>query len=203
LRLVDGFVDGFVDRWLGLFFAEGEVLLKLRIFPIVATVVVTALLLFGGWYTYRQMALQNPLEKIVKQYNGVNTAHLDINRDTVTLKLDLKPGTDIRDLVQHVKDQGGSAVNGKKIDVEVKDHSNASLDKWWSEALFPIAEAMENKKYTEITSTLNKMKAEIPGLKATAEMDDTNVYISLTDGQASKVIILPRTAEQVGVWNNA
>ncbi|ANS74822.1 hypothetical protein AWM70_09640 [Paenibacillus yonginensis] len=177
--------------------------MKLRIFPIVATVVVSALLLFGGWYGYRQIALQSPFEKMVTQYNGVNNVQLNINHNTVTLKLDLKPQTDLRDLVQHIKDKGGSLIRGKELKLEVQDHSNEALNKWWSEALFPIAEAMENKKYTEITSTLDKLKNEVPGLKATAEMDDTNVYISLTDGKASKFIILPRKAEQVGVWNNA
>ncbi|GGA23400.1 hypothetical protein [Paenibacillus physcomitrellae] len=177
--------------------------MKLRVFPIVATVAVSALLLFGGWYGYRQIALQTPLQKMVTQYNGVNSAQLDINHNTVTLKLDLKPQTDLRDLVQHIKDKGGSLINGKELKLEVEDHSSAALNKWWSEALFPIAEAMENKKYTEITSALDKLKAKQPGLKATAEMDDTNVYISLTDGQASKFIILPRKSEEIGVWNNA
>ncbi|WP_138492926.1 hypothetical protein [Paenibacillus pinistramenti] len=177
--------------------------MKLRLFPIVATVVVSALLLFGGWYGYRQIALQSPLEKMVKEYDGVNSAQFDITHSTVGLKLDLEPGTDLRDLIQHIKDNGASLIAGKELQVEVKDHSNDALDKWWSEALFPIAEAMENKRYTEITSTLNEMTADLPGLKATAEMDDTNVYITLTDGDASKFIILPRTGEQLGVWNNA
>ncbi|WP_223066663.1 hypothetical protein [Paenibacillus caui] len=177
--------------------------MKLRIFPIVAAAVVSALLLFGGWYVYQQMALKDPLHKIVMQYDGVKSAHFDINQNTVSLKLDLKPGTDLRGLIQHLKDDGQSLIGGKKLRIDVEDHSNEVLDKWWSEALFPIAEAMENKKYTEITNTLDKLGRNTPGLQATAELDDTNVYISLTDGTASKFIILPRAGQKMGVWNNA
>jgi hypothetical protein len=32
-------------------------------------------------------------------------------------------------------------------------------------------------------------------------MDETNVYVRLTDGVNSKYIILPRTPAQMGVWN--
>lgn len=177
--------------------------MKLRIFPIAATVVVSALLLFGGWYVYRQMALQSPLDAIVKQYDGVNSAHFDVNRNSITLKLDLRPDTDLGALIQHVKENGKTLIGGKTLNIDVQDHSSTALDKWWSQALFPVAEAMENKKYTEITATLDKLNKQTPDIKATAEMDDTNVYISITDGKASKFVILPRTAEKLGVWNNA
>lgn len=177
--------------------------MKLRVFPIAATVVVSSLLLFGGWYTYRQMAIKEPLNKIVQEYDGVNSAHFNINHNTITLKLDLDPNTNLGDLVQYVRDDGKSLIGGKTLKIDVENHSSANLDKWWSDALFPIAEAMENRKYTEITSTLEKMEKEHPGLKATAELDETNVYISLTEGKSSKFMILPRTADELGVWNNA
>ncbi|MNN84691.1 hypothetical protein D3C81_2018840 [compost metagenome] len=62
---------------------------------------------------------------------------------------------------------------------------------------------MENKQYTQITAALKQMEQENSKLKATAEMDDKNVYITLTDGQYSKFVILPRTPERMGVWPNA
>ena len=149
------------------------------------------------------MALQSPLDKLVKQYNGVSSAHSNINHSTVTLTLDLKPGTDLGALVQHVQDAGKSLIGSRSLQLNVTDHSNAALDKWWSEALFPISEAMENKKYTEIMNTLNQYKSSLPGLVADAEIDDNNVYISLSDGNNSKFIVLPRQAHKLGVWNNA
>ena len=63
--------------------------MKLRIVPIVLTVVISASVLFGGWFLYRQMALQNPLANVVSQYDGVKDSHIDIKQNTVTLNLDL------------------------------------------------------------------------------------------------------------------
>ncbi|AWB44973.1 hypothetical protein DCC85_12585 [Paenibacillus sp. CAA11] len=177
--------------------------MKLRIFPIVATVAVTAVLLFGGWFTYRQMALQGPLEKLVKNYKGVKEAQLDITQSTVGLKLDLKPGTDLKGLVDYINKDGKSLLGNRSLKLDVEDHSSPALDKWWGNAMFPIAEAMENRNYTQIPETLSKLVKTNSSIQATAEMDDQNVYIALTDGQASKFIILPRIPEKIGVWNNA
>ncbi|MNU08713.1 hypothetical protein D3C72_2548810 [compost metagenome] len=62
---------------------------------------------------------------------------------------------------------------------------------------------MESGKYTLIPETLNDLSKEFTGVQATTEIDDNNVYVSLSDGKESKFIILPRQAEKLGVWNNA
>ncbi|MNH47235.1 hypothetical protein D3C79_1103730 [compost metagenome] len=62
---------------------------------------------------------------------------------------------------------------------------------------------MENKQYTEIQDTLDQMERQYGALQATAAMDDDNVYVTLTDGTASKYVILPRVPQKLGVWPNA
>jgi hypothetical protein len=86
----------------------------------------------------------------------------------------------------------------------VTNPSSQALDDWWSKALFPVAQAMENKQYTEIPKALEQASTSMnqDQFKASAEMDEHNVYISLTDGKASKYIILPRQGQSVGVWPN-
>ncbi|MMZ68833.1 hypothetical protein D1872_315730 [compost metagenome] len=58
---------------------------------------------------------------------------------------------------------------------------------------------MENKQYTEITTTLDQLQERNSSLKASADMDENNVYITLTDAQGSKFIILPRVPQKMGV----
>jgi uncharacterized protein YueI len=69
--------------------------------------------------------------------------------------------------------------------------------------MFPVAEAMENKKYTQISSTVEQMKKKKTGIKADTDMDSNNVYIRLSEGNATKFIVLPRQSQQMGVWPNA
>ncbi|WNS44536.1 hypothetical protein [Paenibacillus sp. MMS20-IR301] len=180
--------------------------MKLRLMPVLLTSLLSVALLFGGWYAYRQFAVQEPLQKLVSSYEGVKDSHITIKRNEVTLKLDLQPGTKLRELVQYVSKEGGSAINGRTLKLDVEQHSSALLDEYWDKAMFSVAEAMESRKYTLIPAKLDDLKAEYSqysAVTATTEIDDNNVYVSLSDGKESKFIILPRTAAAMGVWNNA
>lgn len=180
--------------------------MKLRLMPVLLTSLLTAALLFGGWYSYRQFAVQEPLQKIVSSYEGVNDSHITIKRNEVTLKLDLQPGTKLRELVQYVSKEGSSAINGRTLKLDVEQNSSALLDEYWDKAMFSVAEAMESRKYTLIPAKLDGLKAqnsEYSSVTATTEIDENNVYVSLSNGTESKFIILPRSGAAMGVWNNA
>lgn len=179
----------------------GVIHLKLKVLPIVLTAVVSAVLLFGGWFIYRQVAVQSPIEKMVTQYEGVNDVQLSINRNDIQMKLDLKPNVDLGRLVQYLYKEGQDLIGSRTLKLDVVDHSNEALENWWGDAMFTVAQAMENKQYAEITPTLSKMATG--GIQVNTAMDDNNVYVSLRDGDASKHIILPRVPGQIGVWPNA
>lgn len=185
-----------------IFYKEDLLLKKLRIVPLVTTVAISAVVLFGGWFAYSQFAVQAPLKKLVTQYDGVKNVQFDITQKQVDLKLDLDPKTDLSGLVQHLTVDGKSLLGSRKLKLTVVDHSSKTLDEWWSKALFPVAEAMDNKKYTEIPATLEKLKEGSPNLTVNSAMDSDNIYVTLTDGKASKFIVLPRVPGQLGVWNN-
>lgn len=175
--------------------------MKLRPIPIAISVFVTATLLFGGWFVYRQVAMFKPIEKLVSAYEGVNNVQIDINPNEVTLNLDLEPQTNVRGLVELINTDGSQYIKGKKLKLDVKNHSTEELDEFWSSALFTVAEAMETRQYTQIPEKLQKMSDG--NIQVDYDMDDENVYVSLSDGEASKFIILPRQPATMGVWPNA
>ncbi|MNJ43105.1 hypothetical protein D3C77_380960 [compost metagenome] len=73
----------------------------------------------------------------------------------------------------------------------------------WGQTLFIVAQAMENKQYTEIVSAMQHIEQANANVAASAVIDDTNVYITLSDGNHSKYVILPRIPQKMGVWTNA
>ena len=177
--------------------------MKLRIVPVVLSVVVSASVLFGGWYMYSQMAVEKPLNKVVQQYEGVKSSHIDINQEQVTLKLNLEPNTNLRGLIEHIKKEGQSAIGSRKLQLEVEDHASEALNQWWEEGMLSVAQAMDNKQYTDIETSLQKLAENNPELQVIAQIDDQNVYVSLSDGESGKFIILPRQAGSVEVWDHA
>jgi hypothetical protein len=183
---------------------RGTLLVKLRLLPIAISVVISTVVLFGGWFGYHSFAVENPLLSIVQGVPGVKDAQIDLKSDEVdvNLKLDPNAGASLRQVYQAIVTQGSSIIGKRAVKVNVTNESSAALDHWWSSALFDVAQAMETKQYASIPKVLNQHKAELPGLSVSAEMDDYNVYVQMTDGDKSKYVILPRAGAKMGVWPN-
>ncbi|WP_276351544.1 hypothetical protein [Cohnella caldifontis] len=176
--------------------------MKIKVVPLLATAVVTAGLLFGGWTFYRQYAVEKPLDRVAESLAGVTSAQTDMTSGEVTVDLKLTPDADLADIYRKLKDNG--AVSGKKLELNVQsDASNGTLEKAWSYSLFDVAESMETHRYTGIRTAMDQLSARFPGVKAYTDMDDDNVYIRLVDGKAAKFVVLPRESATMGVWPNA
>jgi hypothetical protein len=176
--------------------------MKLRLIPIAITLVTTGVLLFGGWFVYHSVAMENPLTHAIEQAQGVQQVQTQINNDTVTFELKLANDASLRDLYNKITTAGSSIIGKREVNLKVDNEPSPALEQWWSNALFEIAQAMETRQYAQIPQILQSQSIKLPGLNAATEMDETNVYIRLTEGTHSKYIILPRVPAKIGVWPN-
>lgn len=177
--------------------------MKLRLLPVVLSVVITASLLFGGYFAYQSYAMENPLQKIVSGIDGVELVSTHLTTDKVEVDVKLAAGKSLREVYNKIQTEGKSVIGSRELQLKVQNASSPRLDSWWSSVLFEIAQAMETKQYSQIPKTLQaRTQANSDGIQATTEMDDRYVYISLTDGESSKYIMLPRTPAKMGVWPN-
>jgi multidrug efflux pump subunit AcrB len=170
--------------------------MKLRLWPIIITITASTAVLFGGWFIYHSMALENPINGIVSGIHGVQRVSTNINNNDVTIDLKLNNDADLLDLYNTISKE----VSNRNLKLNLASQTTPVLDKWWSSALFEVAQAMETKQYADIPTVLQSKASQISDLKVTSEMDETNVYVRLTQGQNSKYIILPRTPAKMGVW---
>jgi hypothetical protein len=175
---------------------------KLRPLPIIITLLLSSTLLFGGWFVYRGVAMENPLTQIVNDLDHVTLRHIAITKEQVKLELEIRPDASLREIYRQIAEKGAQTIGNRRLDIRVVNDSSEKLEQVWATALFDIAQAMETKQYTEIPKTMERLERENPGLTAFSEMDDHNVYIRLTLGEHSKHVILPRIPITIGVWPN-
>jgi hypothetical protein len=175
--------------------------MKLRFIPILITVAASTALLFGGWYFYQSTVVENPIKGVILGVQGVNQVSTNINNSQVTIDLKLNKDADLRNLYSTISKEGASLLSTRTLKLNLDSQTTPELEQWWSTALFDVAQAMDTRHYADIPQVLKAKNQEIPGLKVMTEMDETNVYVRLTDGMHSKYIILPRTPAQMGVWN--
>lgn len=176
--------------------------MKLRLLPILITFILTFSLLFGGWFVYRSVAVENPLAQAVSSIDGVQLKDIKITASRVVIRLNAEQDISLREVYRQVAENGEQTIGKRQLDIQIVNPSSAKLDQIWSAALFDVAQAMETKHYAQIPKTMDRLMQEHAGLTAVTEMDDSNVYVRLQDGDSSKYIILPRMPATIGVWPN-
>ncbi|WP_028548621.1 hypothetical protein [Paenibacillus sp. UNC451MF] len=176
--------------------------MKLRLLPVVLSVAISATVLFGGWFAYQSFAMENPLASIVETTPGVELVNTRINTNDAEIELKLQPSTSLREVYDNIESKGSAILGKKELKLKVVNDSSQQLDQWWSSALFDVAQAMETKHYAQIPATLQSRVENSSNMKISTEMNDKFVFITMTDGDKSKFVMLPRTPEKMGVWPN-
>lgn len=175
--------------------------MKLRVLPIILTVAASAIVLFGGWLLYNQFAVDAPMQKVIKQVEGIASSDAPvIDNKRVTIKLQLDSNANLKTVYDAISKQGKDVIGDRELVLDIKNNdSSEQLDELWSSVLFDVAEAMETKTYSDIPAAMERLANENKGVNSVTEMDDTNVYITIKNESSSKYIVLPRTPVQLEV----
>jgi len=177
--------------------------MKIRFLPLALTAVLSAILLFGGWSVYRQYAVEEPVRSAASSVPGVESAEVRLNADELVLDLKLTPEASLADIYREVRQKAGESLRGRKLELNVESVTSDKLEEAWKHSLFEVAEAMENRRYSDVRKAMDKLSQTFPGVTAEVEMDEENVYIRLTDGEHAKFVVLPRQPVMLGVWADA
>ncbi|WP_172196265.1 heavy-metal-associated domain-containing protein [Saccharibacillus qingshengii] len=168
--------------------------MKIRILPVALTAALSLIILLGGWFLYRQTALERPIEQMLAKYPGVTSAQVNITQKQAVLKLDLQSNVDLRGMIAELRKTEGSLLKNRSIVLDIADHSTPEIDALWKKASFSVAEAMANKRYTLIPDTLSEIQSDNGGYTISSDMDEHYIYVALSsasDNKANKYIILP------------
>ncbi|WP_139999498.1 hypothetical protein [Paenibacillus paridis] len=176
-------------------------MLKPRVIPIIVTAAITAVVLFGGWAIYNQVAVAAPLEQVVNGVSGVASSDKPVmNRNQVDIRLSLAPDANLKDVYQSIASNGKKVFGDRTLSLAFDGDSSKQLDQLWNQSLFAVAEAMENKTYSSIPAAMNEAAKSMTNVSVTTEMDDINVYVTLKDKEAVKYVVLPRNSAQLEAW---
>ncbi|XID94355.1 hypothetical protein ACF3MZ_07485 [Paenibacillaceae bacterium WGS1546] len=176
---------------------------NIRILPIAITATIMAAILFGGWFAYRHYGVEKPLDRVAGAAAGVESANVEMTKDTVKIDVRLNPDANLGEVYRQIKQGAAGQIGNRQLELKASAQANERLEEAWSRSLFDVAEAMENRKYSDIRKAMSKLSDQFPGVTVRTDIDETNVYISLKDGEAAKFVVLPRQPVKLGVWPNA
>ena len=176
--------------------------MKLQPMPIILSMVLAAVVLFGGWFLYQNVAVASPLQNTVSSIDGIEQATTQVDHDQVQVSMELAEDASLQSVVKEINQRNADLLKQRSLNISITNEGSEALNQWWSQSLFQVAEAMENKKYGEIPAYLEKRAKDLPGLQVHTEMDEQNVYVRLNHEGDSKFILLRRTPAVMAVWSN-
>ncbi|WP_128894398.1 hypothetical protein [Longirhabdus pacifica] len=177
--------------------------MKLKPIPMLCSLLIVAVALFGGWYIYNTQIVEKSLLQNVAAIQGVEEADVNSNNQHVVISITLADDANYREVTNELEKATAQFEDNKEVHIEIENTSNDQLDDWWTSILFDIAQAMDNKQLAQIPEILEVNAAPMETLEYWTELDEENVYIRLNLEDGEKFIMLPREPEMLRAWSDA
>lgn len=172
--------------------------MQLRKVPIITSLLVTMALLFGGWFLYQKVEIEEPIRTEISGMKSATLADLQMNKEQLLIKLTVtnpdKFPEEYMELQNHIEQQ----INNKKVTVVLTNQDDA-LKQVWMDGTFALTEALELRQYSKVPQIVGDWKLKNHLDKASTAMDHNNIYVFLKRGADEYYTIVPRivTEEEV------
>jgi hypothetical protein len=173
----------------------GGVALQLRKVPIVLSLLATLTLLFGGWFLYQKMEVEEPIKREIGQLKSAELARLYMEKDQVTIDLTVtKPEVFPREY-QQLQLKLSELLRDKVVEITIHNQAQA-LEDIWTNGVFVFTEAVDLHQYSRIPQIVSEWKHTYGLDEASTQMDEKNIYVYLKRGTDDFFTIVPRYAEK-------
>jgi hypothetical protein len=171
---------------------------RIRLVPVIFIALASLVVLFGGWWAYRQYNIVNPLKASLESVSGVQNVQVEPGNPGV-VEVSLGPVADLQstyvDITRTVRQVIGDA---SAVNVRIQDKRSQELTSAYEETLEPIVlEGVRKGNYTEMIAAV-KQKASDLHIQAKVTMDAHNVYVQLMKDNRYFYDVLPYTLKEGG-----
>ncbi|UFJ42736.1 hypothetical protein LOK74_09680 [Brevibacillus humidisoli] len=169
--------------------------MKVRAVPILLSMLATITLLFGGWFLYQKMQVEEPLRSEIAEMKSAKLVGMQVSQEQLNVQLEVTDPesfpVEYRELTTEIK----RLAPGKAWTVEMTNQ-DPELTAIWATGIFDLTEAIELHQYSKIPSLLNDWKQTHQLDEAKARMDEQHVFIYLKRGNADFYKVVPRLVEE-------
>lgn len=103
-------------------------MMKLRLAPLMLSLSVSVIVLFGSWHLYQSYALEDPFRDKLAQVDGVVKSELDVSRERVIVHLTLEQDANYRQIVKQIEQDVQETMNSKELRLVIDNDSSEALD---------------------------------------------------------------------------
>lgn len=155
----------------------------------------TLALLFGGWFLYQKMEVEEPIRTAIGQLQSAKLAHLDVGKERIEIDVIVTKPESFPQEYRQLVEKTSKLAAGKPVEITVGNQSQAMSD-IWKNGQFVFTEAMDLHQYSRIPLLVSEWKTTNKLDDATALMDDKNIYVYMKKGAEDFYTIVPRSDEK-------
>ena len=170
---------------------------NIRAMPAVLSLLVTLIVLFGGYFAHQWFNLEKPMEKAIQSTPHVTLEALRIKPDEIEIRLRTDENFSLAADYIPLQEKLRSLSGGRELHIRLVDRADAVLEKAWSQMAFGVTEAVVRKRYTRIPETVERA-AEAAKVRHEVAMDDRFIYVALHHEGHSLYRVLPLEAGRGG-----
>ncbi|WP_411504259.1 hypothetical protein [Brevibacillus centrosporus] len=158
------------------------------------SLVATLALLFGGWFLYQKIEIEEPIRTEIGQLQSASLTHLDVGKDQIQIDLKVTKPESFPEEYRKLVDVTSKLSANKNVVISV-DNQSQDLREIWTNGQFVFTEAIDLHQYSRIPQLVDQWKKDHQLDDASALMDDNNIYVYLKKGTEDFYTIVPRTLE--------
>lgn len=171
--------------------------MNIRPLPILISFLVTACLLFGGWYVYGEQFVKKPIRDEIGKMSGVSLHELKVGRQQVNMVISLNDPKKFQSNYQQIKRIAAEKAGNKKVVIDFKPAEN-EMQTIWEDIQLQIAEAIDLHQYSRIQQVFESLKGKKVITDYVLRIDDEAIYIYMAKGDSPFYKVLTRTKEVNG-----
>lgn len=167
--------------------------MQLRKVPIITSLLVTLALLFGGWFLYQKVEVEEPIRTEISGMQSATLADLQVNKEQLLIKLTVTNPDKFPEEYMKLKNNIAQNITNKKVVVELTNQ-DAALKKVWMDGTFALTEALELHQYSKVPALVEEWRVKNHLDKASTSMDENNIYVFLKRGSEEYYTIVSRNS---------
>lgn len=162
--------------------------------PILVSLIVSTIILFGGWFLYQDYFVEKPIQDYVASLAGVKLMKVEIEREHILIECSFSDADAFLTHYSDIKEKAEHYARGKQVDFRLTGESG-ELKEIWNEGYFTLAEILEHREYSRIPDFMKSLKEQYALDVADAKLDPKYVYIVIEKDDHISYHVMPRLAE--------
>ncbi|WP_400163741.1 hypothetical protein ACAF76_011770 [Brevibacillus sp. TJ4] len=168
--------------------------MQLKKINVVFSLLATLALLFGGWFLYQKIQIEEPIRAQIGQLESATLNGLKMESENIHIDLTVTNPEKFPNEYKQLLEKTTKLAGDKKVVITVAN-SSEEIRSIWHQGQFVFTEAIDLHQYSRIPELMEEWKASNGLDEAFALMDETHIYVYMKKGTEDFYTIVSRSME--------